>query len=297
LTPSTFSLSNGQHQDYTTVGTGSYSVTENLTSAQATAGWTLASLSCTTSGTGTSADTTSPPTVNITMGFGGSVDCTYTNHINLSPTIATTLSKSPVAIGESMHDSAMLTGAASNAGGSVTYHAYAGANTCSGTDLLNSTQPVTNGVVPDSDPISFSNAGTYSFQAVYTGDANDNGATSTCSTEQLVVNKNQPTQSTAQSLIPNDSFTLSGGAAPVTGSITFNLYSPSDPTCSGLTPAFTQTVTVSGNGAYSTTNTAFSATAIGEWRWQDSYTGNANNKPVTSACGVENFTIVNVNGS
>jgi hypothetical protein len=150
---------------------------------------------------------------------------------------------------------------------------------------------VTDGVVPNSANISFSAAGTYSFQAVYSGDANNNGATSACTDEQLVVNKLQPNAATAQNLIPNDNFTLSGGFNP-TGSITFNLYDPSDATCSG-TPALTQTVTVNGNGTYSTTNTTFIANTEGTWRWASSYTGDGNNQPATSSCGTERFTIAN----
>jgi hypothetical protein len=126
LSPSTFSLSNGGQQQYNPVNTGNYSVTENLTSAQQTAGWTLKSLTCTTSGSGTSA-TPSGSTVNITMGLAGTVDCTYTNHINFKPTIATTLSATTVNLGDTIHDSATLTGASPTAGGTVTYHAYAGA--------------------------------------------------------------------------------------------------------------------------------------------------------------------------
>jgi uncharacterized iron-regulated membrane protein len=72
---------------------------------------------------------------------GGSL-CTYTNHFTNSPTITTTLSANPVFVGQSMHDSAALTGATAGATGTLRYHAYAGANTCpadfSG-DLLNST--------------------------------------------------------------------------------------------------------------------------------------------------------------
>jgi hypothetical protein len=127
---------------------------------------------------------------------------------------------------------------------------------------------------------------------VYSGDSNNNGATSACSTEQLVVNRNQPGASTAQHLIPNDSFTLSGATSNAGGTITFNLYAPSDATCSG-TPALTQTVNVSGNGTYDTTNTTFVASTVGTWRWASSYSGDANNFGATSACGVENFTIVN----
>src|SRR5215216_3004148 len=47
LSPSTFSLINGGTQSYPNQQAGSYSVTENLTAAQVTAGWTLKSLTCT----------------------------------------------------------------------------------------------------------------------------------------------------------------------------------------------------------------------------------------------------------
>jgi hypothetical protein len=291
LSPSTFSLTNGGQRAYSNVSSGSYSVTENLTTAQTTAGWTLKSLSCTSSGSGTSTSV-SGPTVNITEGFGGVVSCTYTNHINNSPTIATVLSKNPVNIGEAMHDSSTLSGATASAIGTVTYHAYAGANTCSGTDLLNSQVTVANGIVPDSASISFDTAGTYSFQAVYSGDANNNGATSGCSTEQLVVNKAQPTVATAQNLIPNDTFTLSGATSGAGGTVTMSLYSPTDATCSGP-PALTQTVSVSGNGNYATTNTTFIASSEGTWRWASSYSGDSNNESATSSCGTERFTIAN----
>jgi hypothetical protein len=107
--------------------------------------------------------------------------------------------------------------------------------------------------------------------------------------------KAQPTVATTQDLIPNDNFILSNGMGTPTGSITFNLYGPGDATCQG-TPAYTQTVTVNGNGTYSTTNTGatpFHATTAGTWRWASSYTGDASNFGATSACGVEQFTIVN----
>lgn len=290
LTPATFSLSNGGSQSYTGVPTGASSVTENLTSAQTAAGWTLKSLACTATGSGTSA-TPSGATVNIQMGLGGNVDCTYTNHINASPTIATTLKPATVTVGGSVTDSAALTGATSNAGGTVTYTVYSNSACTTGAQAAG-TKTVTNGVIPDSDAVTFSTAGDYYWQAVYSGDANNNGATSTCTEEHLVVTKAQPTVATAQDLIPNDNFTLSSGFGTPTGTIIFNLYAPSDATCSG-TPALTQTVTVNGNGTYSTTNSTFHAATTGTWRWASSYSGDANNLAASSACGVENFTITN----
>jgi hypothetical protein len=185
LSPATFNLSNGGTRTYSDVTAGSYSVTENLTAAQTTAGWTQTGLVCdTVSGGGTSA-TPSGSTVDITLAGGGSVDCTYTNHLMASPT-----------------------------------------------------------------------------------------------------------GSTAQQLIPNDSFTLAGASTGAGGSITFKLYAPSNTTCTG-TAALSETVSVSGSGTYDTTNTSFVASTEGTWRWTSTYTGDSNNNGVTSACGVERFTIVN----
>jgi hypothetical protein len=287
LSPSTFNLSNGGTRNYPAVPVGSYSVTEGTPPT----GWTLKSLTCLPpSGAGTSVSI-SGATVSITMGAGGSVDCTYTNHTNLNPTITTTLSGTSVAIGTAVHDSAALSGAAANAGGTVTYTVYSD-NACSQNPQDAGTVTVTNGVVPDSNAITFNNAGTFYWQAVYSGDANDNPATSVCTDEVLVVNPNTTGIATAQNVIPNDDATLSGATSNAGGTITFNLYSPSDATCSGAA-ALTQTVNVSGNGTYSTTNTTFIASQSGTWRWQVSYSGDNNNKSSVSACGVESFTITN----
>jgi hypothetical protein len=152
--------------------------------------------------------------------------------------------------------------------------------------------PVTNGTVPDSGAVTFNSAGDFYWQAVYSGDANNNGATSACTSEHLIVAKNSPMMSTAQHLIPNDDATISGATNPG-GTITFKLFSPIDATCSG-TPAYTEPpVTVSGNGTYSTSNTTFVASDAGTWRWLVSYSGDANNAGTTSSCGVEHFTITN----
>ena len=286
LSPATFNLSNGGTQSYAKVSAGGYTVTESTVPD----GWTLVSLVCTSSGTGTSF-TTSGATVSITMAGGGTVDCTYTNFTKLSPTISTKLSATPVPIGTAVTDSATLSGATGDAGGTVTYAVYSD-SACTVLVSGAGTKTVTNGSVPDSDPITFNNAGTFFWQAAYSGDANNNAATSDCTSEQLVVNPNTPAMSTAQNVIPNDAATISGATSTAGGSITFNLYSPSDATCASA-PAFTQTVSVNGNGTYSTSNTTFIASDSGTWRWQVVYSGDANNKAATSACGVEQFTIQN----
>jgi hypothetical protein len=292
LSPSTFSLSNGGSRTYNAVPAGGSSVIENLTSAQQAAGWTLKSLTCLApTGSGTSV-LISGATVNITMGAGGAVDCTYTNHINLSPTITTTLSATTVNVGDQVHDSASLNGATNNAGGTVTYHAYAGANTCTGTDLLNSTVTVANGSVPDSAAISFNAAGSYSFQAVYSGDADNNGATSACSTEQLLVKANPSIGTTLSATSVNvgssvhDSATLSGASADAGGTVSYTVYA--NTACSsGARDAGTVTVS---NGVVPDSN-ALAFNSTGTFYWQAVYSGDAKNNGATSTCTDEQLVV------
>lgn len=295
-----FTLNNGGQKQYTSVQTGDSSITENLTAAQIAAGWTFKDLTCgTVTGAGTSV-VKSGATVTVTMGAGGNVDCTYTNHINVSPTITTTLVPTSVTVGGSVYDTAALTGATSTAGGTVTYTVYTDSNCTAGSagSQAAGTVTVTNGVVPNSNTITFNSAGTFYWQAVYSGDPNNNPATSACTSETIVVSKAKPSATTAQDLIPNDNFTLSGGVnLDGTGTITFNLYAPNAAGDCSSTPAFTQTVTgISSNTTYSTTNTganAFHSTTAGTWRWASTYSGDSNNQSASSACGVESFTINN----
>ena len=67
-----------------------------------------------------------------------------------SPTLSTSLSPSSVTVGQSTHDTATLTGATSNAGGSVTYTVYTN-NTCNTVAAGEGTFTVTNGSVPSSN--------------------------------------------------------------------------------------------------------------------------------------------------
>jgi hypothetical protein len=193
-------------------------------------------------------------------------------------------------VGATVHDSATLSGASANAGGTVTYTVYTDA-ACSAGAVAAGTKPVTNAIVTDSNGVLFSSPGTYNWQAVYSGDANNNAATSTCQTETLVVNKATPNISTIPSAggligtVLNDTATLTGGSAP-TGNVTFNLFAPSDATCAGV-PAFTETDTLA---PYATT-IGFPSNAAGIWRWMAVYAGDANNNGATSGCQAEQVTV------
>src|SRR6266498_1586904 len=289
LTPATFSLSNGGTHTYGpgTVLAGSYSVTESAPPA----GWTLKSLKCTATGDGTSV-TPSDATASITMAGGGIVECTYTNHINLKPTIATKLSAESVTVGATVHDSATLTGATAEAGGTVKYTVYSN-DTCTDNPQDAGTKTVTNGDVPDSDPITFNNAGDFYWQAVYSGDANNDGTTSECTSEHLVVNKATPSITTTLSATNvdigtavHDSAALTGATADAGGTVKYTVYS-NDTCTDNPQDAGTKTVT---NGDVPDSD-PITFNNAGTFYWQAVYSGDANNDGTTSECTSEHLVV------
>jgi hypothetical protein len=90
-----------------------------------------------------------------------------------------------------------------------------------------------------------------------------------------------------------DQATLSNtGALDGTGSITFNLYGPTDPGDCSTTPVYTETVNgVASDGPFSTT-TGYVATAAGTYNWTATYTGDGNDTAVNSSCGAEAVTVI-----
>ena len=69
---------------------------------------------------------------------------------------------------------------------------------------MNTVTVPTSGIVPNSNAATFSSAGTFYWQAVYSGDTNNNGASSPCtaaSNEQLTVNKASPDHPTTLSAL------------------------------------------------------------------------------------------------
>ncbi len=102
--------------------------------------------------------------------------------------ILTHLSANTIEVTTSATDSATLSGTKGTAGGTVQYEYFSGSY-CSGTPTLvplpvppqvGSPVTVTNGTVPNSAAQTFGSGGSYSWNAVYSGDARNNGATSQC---------------------------------------------------------------------------------------------------------------------
>jgi hypothetical protein len=130
-----------------------------------------------------------------------------------SPSIATKLSKSHGYVGDSIYDSALLTGATATATGSVTYTVYSD-KTCSTKYADAGTVTVANGTVPNSKAIPFFGTATYYWQAAYRGDAKNSSAISTCTEETLVVDPTPtptPFQSFAgETAYPSGTMTVEG---------------------------------------------------------------------------------------
>ena len=224
----------------------------------------------------------------------------------LQPAISTNASgASGVPIGTAIMDSATLSGAVNNAGGSITFRLYGPDDaSCSGTPVFTSAAIAVSGNGNYSSgsftPLA---AGTYRWTAAYTGDApNTLPVPAVCNApnEASLIQPRQPAIITVASgadgvalgTAISDLATLSNTApkpdgTPAGGTITFRVYGPNNPTCTG-TPAFTSpAVPVNGNGNYSSGN--FTPTAAGTYRWIASYSGDLpNTLAVAGACNDAN---------
>ena len=243
-----------------------------------------------------------------------------TTAIIFTPTISTTLSASTINVGQSVTDSATLTGASSTAGGTVTYIVYSN-NTCTTaattgvSGQINAQPPavtVTNGAVPNSASVTFNVAGTYYFQASYSGDSNNTGPVlSICTSETVVVGKASPTAATTLHLAPGpngtvipvastvplgssvyDSSTVGPkvGSLTITGMVIYNFFS--NGTCTAGTNNInllsSQTVTLAA-GLVPDSNATGALVAAGNYAFQAVYSGDSNYIGASSTC--ENFTV------
>ncbi|MEA2901167.1 MAG: hypothetical protein QOH36_1054 [Actinomycetota bacterium] len=86
-----------------------------------------------------------------------------------------------------------------------------------------------------------------------------------------------------------DSISLGGGVNP-TGTLTFTLFGPGNPTCAGP-PIFTTTTAVNGNGYYESAR--YTTNAAGTYIWVAAYGGDAaNNPPPPTPCSAPSAQVV-----
>ncbi|MGQ0632726.1 MAG: hypothetical protein ACT4P1_17055 [Sporichthyaceae bacterium] len=88
-----------------------------------------------------------------------------------------------------------------------------------------------------------------------------------------------------------DSATVTGRVNPVAGAtITFRLFGPADPTCTG-TPVFAPAPVAQPVGNGPVLSPSFVPNTPGEYRWTASYSGDAANNPAATACGAAGQTV------
>lgn len=214
----------------------------------------------------------------------------------LTPVVVTEIhnaSHTPIttaSVGDTVHDSAVVTGSSTQPTGNVTFSFFDN-GTCTGIPVATSSAfALSSGSV---DATTFTQTAlppSAAFKAQYEGNSIYNSAEGVC--EPLTVSKKSPSISTTPSsggvvgTVLNDTASLTGGYNP-TGNVTFKLYSPADTICQGPA-AYTE---VDSAAPYQT-STGFVSNEPGVWRWTAEYAGDVNNNSVSSGCQEEQVTIV-----
>jgi len=209
-----------------------------------------------------------------------------------TPAITTSASAS-VALGGVISDTAVLSGGSSPTG-TIVFRVFGPSDpSCSGSAVFSSMVTVSGDGSYASGPFTPTVAGTYRFTAAYGGDAGNAAASSACGAagESVVVSPSTAaalaTQASAGGRLGGqltDTATLSGGASP-TGIVTFSLFGPQAPTCTGAA-VFTSAKAI--NSSRSVTSSPFIPGAPGTYRWVASYGGDANVPPVGGTCADAN---------
>ncbi len=224
-----------------------------------------------------------------------------TSVVTQSAVTIVTSALNPVSIGNPIRDTATVTGTPTPTG-TVTFTLFGPSNpTCTGAPIFTSAgRPLGGGPPPTATSADFTPTapGTYNWVAVYSGDANHPAATSPCGApnEASVVTQ-IPVAITTSALGPvtignpiRDTATVTGTPTP-TGTVTFTLFGPANPTCTGA-PIFTSSGRPLGGGPPVATSADFAPPTPGTYNWVAVYSGDANHPATTSPCGAPNETSV-----
>jgi hypothetical protein len=199
------------------------------------------------------------------------------------PTLVTDASSGVV--GGSISDKATLSGG-KNPTGTLTWKLFGPGDTACSTPIQTFSHSVSGDGTYTSPSYTPTSPGIYRWIASYSGDGNNLSTAGSCNDpgEQSpvlsLVTSAPPSASVGDTI--TDTATLSGGAGP-TGTITWRLYS--DPGCTSLVD--TVVANVHGNGSYST-SPGYTTTAAGTYHWVATYSGDANNASVSTACSDPN---------
>jgi len=207
------------------------------------------------------------------------------------PTIVTTPNPTSATLGNTpitLRDSAVLSGGLKLSGTITFTLVFNGATIDTETTTVNGAGTY-NTPTGFTLPIARSSAGTYQWNATYSGDGNNNAVSeNNALSEQAAVSLPPTAIVTTPSPLGvmlgpervtlRDQAVLSGGSNP-TGTITFTLFFNG-----GATPIDTETVTVNGDGTYSTpTGFVLPATGAvtGTYQWNATYSGDTVNNPAS----------------
>jgi subtilase family serine protease len=237
-------------------------------------------------------------TVNGTWTGGGDSGTIQLQHVSLPPTITTAANPTTVTLNDAavtLNDTADLENGYYPTG-AITFTLYGPGGGVVDTE----TAPVDNGDGMYSTPTGYTLpttmtvTGTYQWVASYSGDDNNNMASSTEGDEPVVVGPASPTITTAANpttvnlndaaVTLNDTADLENGYYP-TGAITFTLYGPDG----GVVDTETAPVN-NGDGMYSTPTgyeLPTTMTVTGTYQWVASYGGDGNNNMAGSTKGDE----------
>jgi hypothetical protein len=157
--------------------------------------------------------------------------------------------------------------------------------TCSGAVAFSSTVSVSGNGQYRSAAFVPSRVGAFRWTVAYSGDANHAATTASCGKATSSIAQAAPTIAGAvpQQLAVGTSFqdtaTLRGGYSP-TGTITFQIYGPVASGCPQ--PAFVDTVSIAGNGAFS--SDPFVPQRPGRYSFVAIYSGDSSNKKAAEPC-------------
>ncbi len=205
------------------------------------------------------------------------------------PTIASQASPG-LRLGDGAIQDAATVGGGHQPSGSVAFALYGPDDpTCAGQPVFTSSATLEiDGSATSADYVP-ANAGTYRWIATYGGDVNNEPAAGLCGAggESVTIAKAVPgfEASAVERVTIGDevrSWASFAGAVGPTGTITFQLYGPTDPSCSRAA-IFTTAMPIHENGSFA--SEPFLPTAPGAYHWVAAYSGDSNNERGRSGCG------------
>lgn len=188
-----------------------------------------------------------------------------------------------------LENSATLSGS-TTATGSITFRLFGPSQpACLGTPLSTTTKPVAGDGVYRADGHTPTTLGTYRWTASYSGDSQNTAVATTCGepsqTSTVTIATPAIVTTASQSVAVGgaifDTARLSGTSDNRTGSVTFTLYGPDDPTCTRAVASSAVPMPPFGDRVVSEPYTTSQA---GLYRWIAAYSGDAFNAPAQGSC-------------